>query len=239
MPFGASSPRFPVSVLRRRALSERVVALRLRQNASPGSEFSWLPGQYVELAAATAPQVSHYYSIASAPDPHARGEFDLVISLSAAEELLRELEPGRTLWVSPAQGAFVWESMQAPALLVGIGTGIAPMRAMLQAALGGATERVTVLFGARTELDLLFREEFDEYAASDARFRFEPVLSRPGAGWRGSVGRVQGQLPRVVSELQPARVYVCGTTTMVRDTVALLHELGVPAPNVRAESHGE
>jgi NAD(P)H-flavin reductase len=244
-------PPLGVSVLRRSALSETVVLVRLSVcSDGPGDKsraFNWRAGQYVEVAPPHAADASSFYSIASAPDPRAPGEFELAISLSASPQLLRELEPGRKLWMTPAQGDFVWEGGDGAALLIGMGTGVAPLRAMLQAALQtgkpgqGEGARVALVLGARTEATLLFRREFEELARRDARFHFEPVLSRASSDWRGSHGRVQQHLQRVLGDLHPARVtaYVCGTTTMVRETVSLLvGELELPASSVRAESHG-
>lgn len=238
-----------VTVVDRRPLADTALLLRLRiiprgvtgqvRPRATRTEFGWLPGQYIELAAPTAPDASLYYSIASAPDPTFPGEFELAMSLSAGPALLTELEPGRTLLVSEARGSFVWEAVEGSTLLVGIGTGVAPLRAMLQAALRQSEQPVTLLLGARTERTLLFGDELHALSKRDARFRFEPVLSRESADYPGSRGRVQEHVARILKEGHPARVYVCGTTAMVRDTVSLLHELGVPALNVRAESHGD
>jgi CDP-4-dehydro-6-deoxyglucose reductase len=239
MPFDAlaSDPATAskLDVVRRETLSPSVLLLRLRHERK---DFVWMPGQHIEIAAPSAPSTAHFYSIASAPDLRAPGEFELVMSLSASPALLRELEPGRTLLASQPRGQFVWQPGSGPCLFVGIGTGISPLRAMLQAALSCADLRVTVMFGARTESDLLFKGEFEALAARETRFRFEPTLSRAGADWRGARGRVQDHLERVLRDLHPTRAFVCGTTTMVHDTMALLHEHDLPAGSVLAESYG-
>jgi NAD(P)H-flavin reductase len=245
MAFGGGQTAFAVSVRFRRALSEKVLLVRL-ERAAP--DFVWLPGQHIEVAAQTAPNVSHYYSIASARDPRRPGEFELVLSTSASPELLSDLEPGRTLLVSPAAGEFVWEKAASASLLVGMGTGIAPLRAMVQAALVDADpahdppeqrRRVVLLLGARTEADLLFRDEFRELATRDPRFVFEPTLSRADEDWRGARGRVHDHLERATKGLGPFRAYVCGSTRMVADSVAKLAELGFSGGLVRSSSYGD
>jgi CDP-4-dehydro-6-deoxyglucose reductase len=231
------SPPFQAAVLGSHMLSPAVRLLRLRCD---DPAFSWRPGQHIEISLLRGCPAGYFYSIASAPEPTAPGEFELVLSNSASPELLAELVPGRRLRVSAAQGDFVWASVEPRAsLLVGIGTGIAPLRAMLQAALNASNESVTLLFGARTESDLLFRQEFETLTRRHAAFRFEPTLSRAGAEWRGARGRVQDHLERVVRHLAPARTYACGSSAMVQTTVALLRELGIPPTSVQAESHGD
>ena len=223
-----------VSVLARSALSRSALLLRLL-----GSDnLHWLPGQYVEVAPPRAPQQVSFYSIASAPDPRFPGHFELAMSLSASAELLEQLEPGRTLVVSAPRGTFVWEPGPGATLLVGIGTGVAPLRAMLQAALRSSSAAVTLLLGARSEEDLLFRDELGALAERDARFRFEPTLSRADGRWPSARGRVQDHLPRIVAALDPARIFICGTRTMVADSVACLDRLGVARARVSSESHG-
>jgi CDP-4-dehydro-6-deoxyglucose reductase len=168
----------------------------------------------------------------------APGEFELAMSRSASVEIVERLAPGRTLLVSPPQGAFVWQPGPGATLLVGIGTGVAPLRAMLQAALSDSDEQVALLLGARTETDVLFRTELESLARQDPRFFFEPTLSRPGADWRGAQGRVQDHLPRWVETLRGPRVFVCGKRSMVDSSIAILVALGLPRERISGESHG-
>jgi CDP-4-dehydro-6-deoxyglucose reductase, E3 len=223
------------SVVHRESLSETVLLVRLRRDAH---DFVWMPGQHVKAASPLAPEVFHYYSIASAPDPSAPGEFELAVSRAASPEVLAELQPGGSLLVSRARGAFFWEPGEGATLLVGMGTGIAPLRAMLQAALARSTQPVRLLFGARTEADLLFRAEFEERARQEPHFRFEPTLTQPSSQWTGARGRVQDHLARVMQGLESVRAYLCGNIAMVGDAIACLNGLGVSESAIRAESHG-
>lgn len=235
----ASVPAFAPSriatISRRSALSRSTLLLQVRSDDS----FHWLPGQHIRLAPPGAPELAASYSIASAPDPSFPGQFELAMSLSATPELLAGLVPGRTLLVSEPRGAFVWEPAPGAALLLGIGTGIAPLRAMLQAALRTApVAPVGLLLGARTEEDVLFHDELARLAERQPLFRFEPTLSRASEAWTGARGRVQDHLPRVVAAIDAARFFVCGTKTMVDESVACLGRLGIDHTRILSESHG-
>jgi NAD(P)H-flavin reductase len=229
---------FTASVLRRSPLARTAWLVRLRCD-SP--DFSWIAGQHIEVTSSNG-RASHMYSIASWPDARAPGEFDLAISHSVHPELLGNLEPGRRVAHSPARGNFIWESGQGATLLIGIGTGVAPLRAILQAALGSSPEPALLLLGARTEADLLFGDELEALARSEQRFIFAPTLSNASAEWSGARGRVHDHLERVLRLLPQGRgdrrAYVCGSTPMVRDTTNLLDALGVPRASVRVESYG-
>ncbi len=229
-------------VLVHRELAPAVSLVRL---ASQDPEFSWLPGQHAKLAPVSVSgeaTTAVPFSIASAPDPSAPGEFELAVSHNAGEPLLHALELGGTVEVSRARGSFTWKSHPDTTLLVGMGTGIAPLRAMLQAALAADVQRVLLLYGARTRDKLLFGTELAELANQRrSQFRFEPTLTQPGNDWEGRRGRVQEHLAPLVEHHHRGqlRVYACGTKTMVDGVIARLGELGIDPKQIASEAHGD
>jgi NAD(P)H-flavin reductase len=213
-----------------------VVLLRFRMHA--GERLSWEPGQYLFLSTADAPRTAIPYSIASAPELGREGEFELAVSANGGQDLLARLHLGASVFVSSPQGRFVLEPAGGRTLLIGMGTGLAPLRAMLQALLQReGTEPVTLLFGARSEADILWGDEFTRLAQRDPRFSFEPTLSRPSSAWRGRIGRVQDHLAELVAGLHEVSGYLCGSRTMVADCVERLMALGVSASRIRSEAH--
>ncbi|HLV65454.1 MAG TPA: FAD-dependent oxidoreductase [Polyangiaceae bacterium] len=224
------------SVVRRSELSPGVVLLAFRVE-SPA--FAWKPGQYVQIALPDPSDLVQPYSIASAPDAERPGEFELAVSRAGSGLPFAELPLGAPVLASPPQGSFVWERGAHSELFVGMGTGIAPLRAMIQA--GNRATQITrvLLYGARTEADVLFRTELERLAAQSPAFHFEPTLSRPGPLWKGRRGRVHDHLPAIVKSLVAPRVYVCGTLPMVKDSVKSLVSLGIPRESIASEAHGE
>lgn len=229
--------RLSATLIARRQLAPGVVLLRFRTHE--GQHLTWLPGQHLTLATRDLPEAAVPYSIASAQEAASPGEFELAVSANGGQELLARLHPDAEVYVTPAQGRFVWRRTPGATLLVGMGTGLSPLRAMLQAALARADhDPLVLLFGARSEADILWREEFAELAVRAPRFAFEPTLTQPGAAWRGRVGRVQDHLLGVAGNLRDISAYVCGSRAMVADCVArLTDELGVEAARVLAEAH--
>lgn len=221
------------TIVERSDLSPTTLLLRLQVDER---NFSWLPGQYIALSTLAAPRLHNYYSVASAPDPDSPGFFELAVSRNASAELLAELEPGRTLLASPARGTFVWRPHDGDTLLIGMGTGVAPLRAMVQAALREARGRVVLLVGARSEEYLLFRREFEQLSEP---FRYEPTLSRADSGWTGNRGHVQEHFARLLVSVDEPWIYLCGNKPMVESSLGRLNELGVPPERVASEAHGE
>ena len=229
----------------------RVITLRRARMLSPnvreltfeaGEGFAFKPGQWVSLKfspAGSDDPLARSYSIASAP--RADGTIDVAVTRvdgGPASTLLHRMAVGETLEAADPMGFFTLPPrLDRPLLLVGTGTGVAPLRAMLES-LDGAPDAppVTLLFGVRHREDLLYGDEFAALAARDPRFRFEPTLSRPDPGWPGRSGYVQHHLPAMLSDAPEAEVYVCGLNAMVSDARKVLRDtLGLPRDRVHSE----
>ena len=211
----------------------------------PGPGFTYTPGQWVSLriALANGEFVQRAYSIAS--PPREDGCFDIAVTRvegGPGSTALHALTVQQTLECSHAQGFFTLEPALRPTLLVGTGTGVSPLRAMLGPALARSRGDlpVTLLLGVRTEQDLLYREHFERLQREHpTRFRFEPTLSRPSSAWTGRTGYVQTHLPSLVSALGgEADVYVCGLQRMVREARATLKgDSQLPRERLHPERH--
>ena len=105
-------------------------------------------------------------------------------------------------------------------MIVG-GTGITPMIQALHAIIGTKNDntQVTMLYGSRTQHDILGKELLDAWAVKyAAQFKVFHVLSREPAGsdWKGARGRIDGKIldeycPKVAEDI---RVFVCGPDAM-------------------------
>jgi NAD(P)H-flavin reductase len=175
--------------------------------------------------------------LASAYDPQKPGEFELAVAYRAGADALDELPLGGRLEVEGPFGNFVWQPEPRPAaLLVGVGTGIAPLRALVEEELARASPaRLLLLAGHRAAEDILFAEDFAQLAAEHARFTFMPSLTLAGPDWSGKRGRVQTQLDAAVGALGEIDAYVCGRLDMVSTVVTALATLGVAESRIRSE----
>lgn len=212
--------------------------LRLRAPLTLAQSYR-VPGQYLEVH---HPQHGRgYFALAAAPADPEPGAHDGVLELlvrrgSALPNALAELPTGATeLRASAVLGAgFPAELMTRDLLLVATGSGIAPLRAVLQQrARGGDLHRVALYFGERSEADLAYRPELERLAQSG--LQLELVLSRPPASWQGPTGRVQTRLlaspPSWLGSQTVA--FLCGQPTMIADTAAMLTTAGLPSSQIR------
>jgi NAD(P)H-flavin reductase len=203
--------------------------------------FRWRAGQYliVHSGADLQPLAEPFpYSIARADDGRDPAKPSLAIGPGSGAELLADVSAGAVLLIDGPFGSFTLEPAPG-ALLMGAGTGVAPLRAhVLEWLARGGDEPICLLAGARAEADLLWHVELDELARQHARFQYEPVLSQASAAWQGRTGRVQEHLPALLARLpENSSVRVCGAVGMVESGVARLAELGVTGARIAFESY--
>lgn len=194
-----------------------------------GSPIEFVAGQYANFHLGPNGDLQRSYSMAAAPSPSG----DLTIAVTRVEGgpgslAMHALELGARVPVDGPWGLFSLERVpaEAPLLFVATGTGLTPIRAMIETELAsGGSRAVRLVFGCRREVDRLYAEDLDAWSASHARFSWTTAVSRPT---EGSVrARVQDHLPAVLdalSEHGEPHVLVCGLRAMVEDVRALLKE---------------
>jgi NAD(P)H-flavin reductase len=123
-------------------------------------------------------------------------------------------------------------AMGADFLLVAGGLGLAPLRPAVYHALAHRSNhrRVSLLVGARTPADLLFRPELDRWQKANDITALVTV-DRASPSWKGRVGVVPALLADV--EITNSTVaFVCGPEVMMRFTVRELGRRGVPDDHI-------
>jgi CDP-4-dehydro-6-deoxyglucose reductase len=205
------------------------------------------PGQWVNLVLPLpGGEIRRAYSIASPPT--GTPSFELAVTKvtnGPGSGYLCGLGPGATLRAIGPQGFFTRTATDpAPALFVATGTGVTPLRSMMRAAAAaGSTAPMWLLFGVRTEEDLLYRDELEALAREHRNVVLYFTLSRPHDGWTGRRGYVQLHVPELLASLAALgrgdpHVYVCGLEKMVKAVRDLSRkELGVPRDRVHSERY--
>jgi NAD(P)H-flavin reductase len=220
-----NEPQSTLPVLSCRPVGARQVLLTLDGRGSNLVESYRAPGQYTRLAFEDG--VARPYAIASPP-----GQGELEFLLKVPEERVPQLcalGPDDRVSAGRAQGpGFPVDKLAGRALwMFAVGSGVAPLRAVIEHLLPRRTEigDVTLLFGARTRADLAFSERFATWAGHGIAVR--PVLSRPEPGWDGLTGYIQDHLPKVLPHPAKAIAFVCGLPEMDKAMQAALLERGV------------
>lgn len=220
-------------------------------------------GQWLNLRLpADAEAGKRAYSIANAPDPSDPTRFELAVTAvpdGAVSPRLNALPVGAQVHFDGPHGFFTRaDHVGEPLLLVGTGTGIAPLRALIQETLGGPADAppggpgglggpgggpggsggpgLHLLFGCRSQADILFEPELQAWQTA-GQVRVDVTLSRPAAGWQGRTGYVQTQLAAVLGEARPP-VFICGLSPMVKAVRQVLKgELGYDRRRIHSERY--
>ena len=195
-----------------------------------------LAGQHyvVRLTAPDGYTASRSYSVASPPDDS--NEFDLTVERLDDGEVSTFLHDvvrvGDELEVrGPIGGWFVWPGDE-PALLVGGGSGLVPLMAMLRHARAiGRTDLVRLVVSVRSVDDLLYADELAGPETTVVYTRVTPSSSTRPAGRIARDDLVPVLLPECTA-------YVCGSAGFANTTSDLLVDVGVPVDRIRVERFG-
>jgi len=227
-----------VELLAARDLSPSVRGLTFR--CSDGRPLEFEAGQWLNLHVPTAEgTLRRAYSIASRPDG---ALFELGVTMvegGAVSGALHALPRGAVLEIDGPHGFFTRTGAEhTPALFVGTGSGLCPLRAMLQSELAQPSgPPLGLLFGCRREEDILWRAELEAFC-QNPRFSLHVTLSRADDRWSGLRGYVQDHLPSLIDRAAPPHVYICGVSRMVGAVRKVLkQELGYDRRFIHSERY--
>ena len=209
-----------------------------------------LAGQHYDLrlTADGGYQAERSYSIASPPEQ--AGEIELTVEIIPEGEVSGYLNEGVAVGDplevrGPIGGYFVWPGAAdaPPLLLVGGGSGVVPLMAILRhrQRLGIRTPAV-LLFSVRTPEEVIYQAELEAIASADPTFTLLLDYTRQAPpGWAGYQRRLDaGLLAEVVARFGGAtpQAFVCGPTGLVEAVADGLLAAGLPAEAILTERFG-
>jgi NAD(P)H-flavin reductase len=199
----------------------------------PDEPYPFLAGQYASVETPWQPRMWRHYSLSHAP----RGDGTLTFHVRAtrggrvSQALVHRARPGDRIRLGVAQGDMVLDARrERDVLCVAGGTGLAPIKALVeQAVLGGGGRFMDVFLGARTADELY---GFDELMRIAQRNHW---LSVRAAVSHELIPGLNGSLPQVLRRFGPFHrheAYVSGPADMVTSTVRVLLHQGVPRDRI-------
>lgn len=227
----------PARVEDSRLLCHDVMALYLRL---PRSErLDYLAGQYIDLQLEGGRRRSFSLANPSGEDLlelHVRrvpgGRFsEYVFEQMPAKHLLR--------FEGPLGNFYLREDSERPIALIAGGTGLAPIKAMIEYALVQDICRPMRLFwGVRARRDLYLDEQVRQWARAHPNFGYTPVLSAPRAqdDWDGEIGFVHDVAARLLPELNGWEVYMSGPPAMISAGSRVFTAQGLPQDRLYSDT---
>lgn len=196
----------------------------------PSKPQTWIAGQYmsVELPHENpdGKGTKRWFTISSAPYEDII-QITTRITDSSFKHALAALPVGGELnLLDEPHGKFVWQDTDKPMVFVAGGIGITSFRSILrQRAHEGLPLTVELVYGNRTD-DIVFKEEFDRYAANDPHFKVQYVVGEP---------LTAAKLAELVPHLNDSVVYVSGPAAMVKVLNAELTAAGLPEEQLKGD----
>ncbi|WP_233513734.1 oxidoreductase [Micromonospora craterilacus] len=179
---------WPAEVIEHHRAGEGVAILTVR----PWRRLPFQPGQAVPVSTERWPGRWRWYSPANAPRPDGTLEFHVRAVAAVSRALVHAVRPGDLLWLGPPgdAGLRLDPTCGADLLLAAGGTGLAPLRALVeQVAAAPARRRVTLIVGARTFTDLYDAISLDRLQRAHDWLTIVPALSHDVSAPPGGAGR--------------------------------------------------
>lgn len=230
--------RFRSRLTQKRPLTHDIFELRL-ELIDPAT-ITFEAGQYVQLESPDykgRESVMRGYSISSRPaDNH---YIELIIRRVpdgiCTTWVFDHLKEGQEVIFSGPYGFFHLADTQAPIICIAGGSGMAPIWALIRDMRDkGIARPTTYFFGALTQRDLFFREEFKQIEDECPWFHFVPALSQEPADsdWTGERGLITDVVARHFPDASQHEAYLCGSAGMIDASIAVLSQNGMPEQNV-------
>lgn len=200
---------------------------------------AYLAGQYAEIAAGNI-ETPRSYSFARGPSCENPLQATFFVRLVPGGEmsgwLHRQSRVGERVSVNGPCGTFYLRQSTAPILCIAGGSGLAPIKALLeQFGREGFTRPVKFLFGARAQQDLYCLGELAALRQANSElFEFIPILSEedPASDWSGLRGMVTEHIDHLELDLGESEAYLCGPPPMIDGAIEVLNAGGMKTTQI-------
>ncbi|CAM5262803.1 Ferredoxin:oxidoreductase FAD/NAD(P)-binding protein OS=Stutzerimonas stutzeri OX=316 GN=CXK95_03895 PE=4 SV=1 [Stutzerimonas stutzeri] len=223
----------PVCASSRQAETADSCSFTLQAPAAERARFAAQPGQFLTLKVPAAePALLRCYSLSQRPqaDGALRITIKRVPGGRASNWLLDNLQAGDCIEALPPAGVFVPRNLDDDLLLLGAGSGITPLMAILQAALVEGSGQVRLFYASRDAASLVFAEELAEWSARyPERLQLRIWLDAEQGVPSGPA------IATKIADWSAADAFICGPQPFMDAAGAALGERGVDAARIHLE----
>ncbi|MDZ4840487.1 MAG: ferredoxin--NADP reductase [Bacteroidota bacterium] len=224
-------------------------AVTLEFNVPAGTDFDYVPGQYLTLKlVVNGKKLNRAYSLCSCPttDNNPAVTIKKTPGGIASTWVNDYAKAGDVIEALPPMGNFkakITVNEYKHYLLIGAGSGITPLMSILKSALHhSASNKVSLIYGSRDESQIIFGKKLDELVQKyPGRLNVIHSLSAPSNNWQGNTGRLNGAhlqklITAVINDLDVDDVFLCGPSGLMEDAFHSLRALDVD-PGIIHQEH--
>jgi NAD(P)H-flavin reductase len=234
-PPASEKPPVPARAVALTRENDNVIRVTLR--FPPFNKPAFTPGQFVGIRHSDG--FDRSFSIANAPRDDGTIELHIgrVTGGAFTGHVFEQLKINDVLRVSGPYGSFAYSSQDRPSIFVAGGTGIAPVRAILEALTkDDLRSSVRVYWGSRSQSGFYIDRELRDLCAGVTGIDYVPVLSGADDNWKGRKGLVHEAVLQDFTDLSRLDIYACGSPAMVDATRQALSARGARPDRFFADS---
>jgi NAD(P)H-flavin reductase len=212
--------------------TEHVLTIYLTPNEEIDGRFSFQPGQFNMLYAFGIGEAA--ISISSSPYK-TRTIIHTIHNVGTVTSALSKLKGGEYIGIRGpfGRGWPLEESKGKDICILAGGIGLAPLRSVIYSLIKNRKEygKITILYGARTPQDMLYRVELEQWSKLDDVL-VEVTVDRGDQSWKGNIGFAANLLSYVQFDNKNTVTMVCGPEMMMKYSIEELVEKGIPEENI-------
>ena len=232
-PDNSALPQITATVISKTRLNNNILRLRLK----PESEFDFQPGQFLNIHREDG--LARSYSIASLPqEGYLELHVELVENGKMSNWLHNQVAMGGKLSIDGPHGDcfYIDDNPEQNLLLVGTGTGLAPLWGIVRDALSKGHKGEIHLFHGSHDTDKIYlADELKQLAKLHSNFFYTSCISGDNnAGY--TAGRANEVALHEISKLDGYRLYLCGHPEMVNDTKKKAFLAGASLNDIHADA---
>lgn len=213
-------------------VTDDIVVLSFR--LPPTSAFNYLPGQYINLS---FQGIKRSYSIANAAGQEKKIELHIrkVPDGRMSQMLFGQVAENQLMRMEGPHGTFFVREGVKPLVFVATGTGIAPVKSMVEQLIERQDQRtIYIYWGMRYQCEI-YCQELVKLAEKYSHVKFTSVLSQERHP-NSQHGYVQNQVLQDFDSLAGVEVYACGSVKMIAEAKALFIERGLPSESFYSDA---
>jgi ferredoxin-NADP reductase len=201
--------------------------------------FTYKPGQFIFVTVRSGQELMKKpLSLSSSPTETEFIEFTKKFTDHPFSKALMTLKVDDWASVDGPYGNFTFEGEFEEVSMLSGGVGITPLRSMCKYCADTVSKaKITLLYGNRTEEDIVFKKELEEMQRKNKNFRVVFTVDNARPGWKGKTGTIdEAMIKNEVPNYPKAVFYVCGPPAMVVAILDLLRKIGISKGQMKVES---
>jgi ferredoxin-NADP reductase len=202
------------------------------------AELDYKAGQFLFVTfKADGKELSKHFSFSSSPTEKTQIEFTKKLSDSDFSAVLRGLKKGDWARIDAPYGKFTFEGEYKKIGLLGGGIGITPFMGICKYCTDMRLDtKVTLLYGNRTESDIVFRKELEALQEQNKNLKVVFTLNEADRRWKGATGFITADMiQKKIPDYKDTVFYTCGPPPMVEVMEKLVEQLGLPKMQLKRE----